>query len=75
MVIALQLRFLREIALRGHGIIRSRLKMAEAFLEDNRACLVLQCMSPLLALSGQYSCARVCPLLEVVSAGRRNTLS
>src|ERR1019366_4211672 len=28
-----------------------------------------------MALSGQSSCARVCPLLEVVSTDRRNTLS
>jgi hypothetical protein len=35
----------------------------------------LQCMSPFLALSGQSSRARVCPLLEASSTGRRNTLS
>src|SRR5450830_1073084 len=32
-------------------------------------------MSPLLAQSGQSNDAHVCPLLEVVSTDRRNTLS
>src|ERR1039458_3802700 len=39
----------------------------------SKAALGARC--PLLALSGQSSCARVCPLLEASSTGRRNTLS